>query len=246
MKPYYEDSFCTIYHGDCREILPQLPKVDLVLTDPPYGTQGLGGGYGRRQLHSIDGRLGRTIKNDEDLSIVMEVAPSLYRLLNDDGWCMAFCAARRMVEVAQIFQLSRFQYFGEVIWDKGAPGLGYSIRYSHENALVFKKGDPETPDSALFSIIRETISHQDSHNKHPHEKPVRLWRSAIGLGGETILDPFCGSGSVLVAAKQMGKKAVGIEAEEQWCEAAAKRLQQEYLPLTTPSNTPCATERELW
>ncbi len=57
LKPYYEHAGIVIYHGDCREILPTLPKVGLVLTDPPYGTQGLGGGYGRRQLHSTDIRM---------------------------------------------------------------------------------------------------------------------------------------------------------------------------------------------
>jgi len=226
-KPYYEHAGITIYHGDCREILPGLPKVDLVLTDPPYGTQDLGGGYGRRQLHSTDGRNGRVIQNDRDLSIVEAVAPLLWNRLTEDAWVVVFAGARRMLDVGQIMRGVGFEYFGCCVWDKGAPGLGYTIRYSHEDAMVFKKGSPAKPEQPVISTIRAHVEPTD----HPHEKPLHLLKMLLRLSktGQVLLDPFCGIGSTLASAKESGISAIGIEIEEKYCEMAAKRLAQEVL-----------------
>lgn len=225
IKPYYADESCIIILGDCREVLPTLPKVDLVLTDPPYGTNDLAGGYGRRQLHSPDGKLGRMIANDKDLSHVEGAAPLLFYALKEDSWLITFCAARRMFEHGGIFTQAGFNFYGELIWDKGAPGLGYTIRYNHETALVFRKGEAEKEDSALISIIRETAE----HDAHPHEKPVGVLKAMLKLSGGSVLDPFMGSGTTLRAAKDLGRKAIGIEIEEKYCEIAAKRLAQKVL-----------------
>jgi adenine-specific DNA-methyltransferase len=238
IKPYYEHAGITIYHGDCKEILPTLPKVDLVLTDPPYGTQNLGGGYGRRQLHSIDGRLGRTIVEDVDLGALLGCACPLYRILSENSWLVTFCAPRRMLETAQIFQLGGFEYFGHAIWDKGTPGLGYTIRYSHEDLLIFRKGNPCSPEEAVMSIVRVGVSRVDTSLRHPHEKPVEIWKQMSRLCGGTILDPFMGSGTTLVAAKQSGRRAVGIEICEEYCSVAVKRLSQEVLAFDPPKPSP--------
>jgi DNA modification methylase len=233
MKPYYEDAAAgiTIYHADCREVLPSLPKVDLVLTDPPYGTQDLGGGYGRRQLHSTDGRNGRVIANDQDLSVIEGSAPLLYTLTNGSAWLMAFCGARRMIETATIFSSAGFEFFGHMIWDKGQPGLGYTIRYSHEDVLVFKKGDPARPEPALISVMSSTGSRAGLD--HPHEKPVGVMARLVNVCSvdALILDPFMGSGTTLVAAKRLGRRCIGIEIEEKYCAIAAERLERERLTL---------------
>lgn len=229
MTPYYSEAGITIFHGDCREVLPTLPKVDLVLTDPPYGTQHLGGGYGRRQLHSTDGRLGRTIIDDEDLGALMGTAALLYRALAEQAVLVSFCAPRRMIETAQIFQLAGFTYFGHAIWDKGAPGLGYTVRYCHEDILLFKKGTPATPERAIMSIIRGSVQRANTARRHPHEKPQAVWNHMARIHPGTILDPFMGSGSVLVAAKSLGRTAIGIEIEELYCEYASERLRQDVL-----------------
>ena len=229
LTPYYEASGVTIYCGDARDVLRSLPPVGMVLTDPPYGTEDLGGGYGRRQLHSKDGRHGRVIQGDRDLGIVMEVAPALRRILPDGSWLAAFCAARRMPEVSELFKLAGFGYVGQVLWDKGAPGLGYTIRYAHEDALVFCVGEQKTPENALISVLRHPVCHVDTASRHPHEKPVPVLRSILTFddSGGIVLDPFMGSGSTLVAAKRLGRPAIGIEIDEHWCEQAAKRLEQE-------------------
>lgn len=129
VKPYYQDRYCSIYHGDCREIIPQLAgQYDCILSDPPYGTQELGGGYGRS---------GKTIANDVDLSVTREGIQLAMRYL-DNGYIGIFCSPRKIFEAVEIVGTDKF--LGEVIWDKGAPGLGYSIRYSHETLLMFTKG----------------------------------------------------------------------------------------------------------
>ena len=225
-KPYYEENGIVIYHSDCRLILPYLPKVDLVLTDPPFGTQDLGGGYGRRQLHSVNGRDGRTIANDSDLSVLAEAWP-LMRPLLVDRFAFIFYAARRMPEFCDIV---RADWFGELVWDKCAPGLGYTVRYQHESIAVLKVGAPEKPSGgALISLQRfRRCDVQD----HPHEKPSELLKQCIEWSqAKTILDPFMGSGTTLRAAKDLGRKCIGIELEEKYCEIAAKRLCQEVLPL---------------
>lgn len=222
VKPYYEEDGITIYHGDCREILPQLPKVDLVLTDPPYGTQLMCGGYGRAQNW---GSIRRRIIGDSDLSSIEGAAPLLFYALCEDSWLITFCSSRRMLEHGAIFTQAGFSFYGEIIWDKGAPGLGYTIRYSHESALVFRKGEPEKEEAAILSIIREPAE----HDAHPHEKPVKVCKAILLLSSGIVLDPFMGSGTTLRAAKDLGRRAIGIEIEEKYCEIAANRLAQKVL-----------------
>jgi site-specific DNA-methyltransferase (adenine-specific) len=203
----------------------------LVLTDPPYGTQDLGGGYGRRQLHSTDGRNGRVIAGDRDLSCIEDAAPLLFGVLRDGAWLMSFCAARRMIETAALYAGAGFEFAGHVVWDKGQPGLGYTVRYSHEDVLLFKKGEPPRPEPALISVVRCTGSRADL--EHPHEKPLPVLCTLLRADAtaNTILDPFAGSGSTLVAAKRLGCGAVGIEIEERFCEVAARRLEAETMAL---------------
>jgi DNA modification methylase len=232
MTPYYDDGKgIVIYCGDCREMLPHLEPADLVLTDPPYGTEGLGNGYGRRQLHSENGRDGRKIIGDKDLGALSEAA-TLLRIVSGGVLC-SFCAPRRMNEVDGIFRSTGLSFVGELIWDKCCPGLGYTVRYSHESALLFSNGQIETPECAALSVVRYPVSHIDTASRHPHEKPVSFWCNAARLKTGNILDPFMGSGTTLVAAKNLGRRAVGIELEEKYCEIAVKRLSQEVLPIAT-------------
>jgi len=223
--PYYQDEACTIYHASALDILPFIGEVSAVLTDPPYGTQTLAGGYGRRQNWDVGDGLGRVIQNDNDLSAVQSVWPWLCKLV-PNGWMLVFYGPRKTPE----FMASTTGWFGEVIWDKGSPGLGYHIRYAHEGIAVFKYCEAGRPPRALLSVIRMPAV----HNVHPHEKPIELLTPLIEwatpeLG--TILDPFMGSGTTLRAAKDLGRKAIGIEIEEKYCEIAVRRLAQEVLPL---------------
>jgi DNA modification methylase len=229
MRPYYQDEAVTIYHGDSREILPTITPADLVLTDPPYGTESLGGGYGRRQNHDPKGRTGRTIAGDKDLETMRTAFACLS--LTPEAYVCTFVAAQRMFEAADICLDLGWNYAGECIWDKGAPGLGYTLRYAHESCLVFRLGERVKPIQAALSVVRHSVSHVDTQNRHPHEKPVAFWTNILRLRDGLILDPFMGSGTTLRAAKDMGRKAIGIELEEKYCEIAARRMGQEVLSL---------------
>lgn len=224
-KPYYQDDAVTLYHGDCRQIVPLLGRFDLLLTDPPYGTQNLGGGYGRRQLHDKGDGLAQVIANDEDLGMLRALFPlALPRVV--DGWAMVFYAARKTPEIVEITRDAK--WFGEVIWDKLAPGLGYHIRYVHENIAVFRVGEPARPKRPLMSMLRGPAP--SLH--HPHEKPLSILTAMIAWGcleGGSVLDPFAGSGSTLRAAKDLGRKSVGVEVDERHCETIAKRMGQEVM-----------------
>jgi site-specific DNA-methyltransferase (adenine-specific) len=235
MKPYYEDSFCTIYHGDCREILPTLPKVDLVLTDPPYGislntdnSRFSGGTKGNmaKRGNGIGTANGKPIVNDEkpfDPSFLVPVGENCIVW----GW--------------NNFP-DKLPRGGCLVWLKRNDDAFGSFLSDAETAFlsgrhgVYCKRD----------LSNNGITHERSH---PTQKPVSLmvWCLSFFPKSETILDPFMGSGTTLVAAKQLGRKAIGIEIEEKYCEIAATRLRNEPNPLFVDSTpTPCATERELW
>jgi DNA modification methylase len=221
MKQFYQDSFATIFHGDCREILPQLPKVDLVLTDPPYG---IGEGNAKR----IASRLTKGIKGRDYGNATWDQKPidrELLRLtLGAAYWLIVFGG----------------NYYTEdlksgpcwLVWDK-------------DNTGDF--ADCELAWTNLKKAVRKIkwrwngMLQQDMANKeerfHPTQKPVPVMAWAIQQAPDdcdTILDPFMGSGTTLVAAKQLGRKSIGIELEEKYCEIAARRLSQEYLPLEMP------------
>ena len=205
---YYEEPGIVIYHSDCRDILPHLPKVDLVLTDPPYGI----GKDGQRPSDGAHG--GR----------------KAYPFLGWDG------------ERPSEFMMSLLLRAGEqhIIW-----GGNYFADYlpAQMKWLVWDKGqrinqsDGELAWTSLGGALRITTFNRVEllmdGAEHPTQKPLRLmkWCVEQALDAQTILDPFMGSGTTLRAAKDLGRKAIGIEIEEKYCEIAVRRLQQEVLPL---------------
>lgn len=223
MKPYYQQDGIIIYHGDCREILPGL-KADLILTDPPYGTQNLSGGYGRRQNWDKGDGLGRTIQGDESLEVFKQAWPVMAACV-ENGWAQVFFSARKTPEFIAA-AAGAGEWMGEIIWDKGSPGLGYHVRYAHENIALFKIGEPARPPNPLLSILRAGRIAR----LHPHEKPIEVMTALAAWGcreGGIIIDPFMGGGTSLAAAKLLKRMAIGIEIEECYCEIAALRLSQQ-------------------
>lgn len=212
-KAYYQDDWCTIYHGDCRDILPHLEKVDLVLTDPPYGID-----YSSDYIcDTTTARwMGQAIANDG----TTDLRDWLIGQLSCDWVCFGSHRAPPPDE-----------YRGLLIWDKGpASGMGdLSFPWKASFEFIFVKGSG-------FAGFRDEGVIKGSHivtrasmgRSHPNEKPISLIRRLIEKHpGETILDPFMGSGTTLVAAKNLNRKSIGIEIEEKYCEIAAKRLSQE-------------------
>ena len=213
MKPYYQDDSCTIYHGDCREILPTLPKVDLVLTDPPYGI-----GYVMKP--QVVGKGNRRIMRGGK--------PPVFG--DDKPFDPAFILGHRYTITfgANYYAGKLPPSNGWIVWDKTGGGRGPDNSFSDcEMAWTSVLRSPSIFRHLWKGLVRD--SEAGEKVLHPTQKPLELMRWCILLvdAAKTILDPFMGSGTTLRAAKDLGRKAIGIEIEEKYCEIAAKRLAQE-------------------
>ena len=210
MKPYYEDESVVIYNADCRDVLPQLNKVDLVLTDPPYG---IAYASGRVAETTTAQWMKSEIVGDSDASMRDEVlsmldAPSLVF----GSWKVAPPAKTKTT----------------LVWDKGDAGSGdLSIPWKPSWEMIYVIGDGFSGHRGSGVLKYVMVTRASMGRVHPNEKPVPLLRELLVKSPEgTVLDPFMGSGTTLRAAKDLGRKAIGIEIEERYCEIAAKRMSQ--------------------
>jgi DNA modification methylase len=211
MKPYYQDSAVTIYHGDCREIVPTLGRFDLLLTDPPYGI-----GANRMTLGNGTRKLDR---GDTDWD---NAAPT--------RWVLDMC--REHAAAAILWGGNYFEGLpparGWLVWDKCTGKNDFA-----DAELAWTNLDTVVKKFSL-SWVGANARDRDAAREHPTQKPLALMNWCISLAGDgaqTILDPFAGSGTTGRAAKDLGRKAVLIEREERYCEIAAKRMRQEVLEL---------------
>jgi len=228
VKPYYQDDAVTIYHGDCREILPAIrAKTDLVLTDPPFFMPATH--YQSRVKWQ---------RSWSDTSILAAFWASILDLtvplLRQTGHFLTFCNGDSYpVFYPEMYR--RFDFLKSLVWDKGHVGLGRVWRNQHELVIAARWQDVWfVDDSILRSDVLRFDATPSSDRLHPVEKPEALLRWLIEPTTQpldVVLDPFAGSGSTLYAAKQAGRKAIGIEGEERYCEVAAKRCAQEVLEL---------------
>lgn len=223
MTPYYDKNGVTLYHGDCADLEV---AYDLLVTDPPYGD-----GY----------TIGRTdnwkaIKGDDDLP---GVEARLLRALK------GLRRGRHVYIFGDKFDFSKLPLcsLAELIWDKGNFGLGdLSLPWGPQHEKItfavyeISKANREKGFGVLTarlrkgSVLRSLRPHSGRVAHHPTEKPTDILRQMIessSVMGETVYDPFAGSGSTLIAAALEGRKAVGCEIEEKYCEAAVRRFQTE-------------------
>jgi site-specific DNA-methyltransferase (adenine-specific) len=235
MTPYYQDSHCVIWNADCREVLPTLGGVDLVLTDPPYDFEAHT--CQRRTRAVIEGR-----KADDSIPFAQISTEDYIALLSIQcNWLVAFCQAEM---VATYRDLLGDSYRRAMVWIKpdsapqftgDRPAMGYE-----SIVCAWRAAGKSKWNSGGKRGVYTYLQGHSRTSGHPTEKPLGLITELAGdfsLGG-LVLDPFMGSGTTLIAAKQLGLKVIGIEKEERWCAAAAKRLSQEYLPLTQPTAHP--------
>jgi len=226
MTPYYDEDGITIYHGDCREVLPTLASVRLVVTDPPYvfgiastAQEGKAGGWGDMMNSSIW------------YESWMSEAKRL--TVNEQGAAWVFNSWRSFPVLARAAYSVSWPIESLMVWDKEwiGPGGPRGLRPSYELAALFVHGGFAIKNRGLPDIWRSKWS-SVKPNGHPAEKPLDLVAKIIReSGGGSVLDPFLGSGTTLCAAKMQGCRAIGIEIEERYCEIAAKRLSQRVLPL---------------
>lgn len=216
MKPYYEHGGITIYHGDARDVLGGV-SADVLVTDPPYGVD-----MGSQQHPS--GKVAYASFSDTEDNVAASVIPVVV-------------AALGVVKRGVVTPGSRCAFLYPRPYEIGAiyfpAGFGFSRwGFQCSQPVLFYGKDPKPitrkePNS--YACVEAAVK-----NGHPCPKPLGLMKWLVArasLPGETVLDPFMGSGTTLVAAKDMGHRAIGIELEERYCEIAAKRLAQEVLPL---------------
>lgn len=223
LKPYYDHGGITIYHGDCREILPTLGTFDLLLTDPPYGIQGGKGGTPKKRARGqYEGAYTAEMDTPEHLKSV--IVPAFIEAMKHSKASILtpgnknFCLYPQPDSFGVLYQpqtgsVSRWG------WCDAQPIFYYGI-----SPLQGRKMEP-----CSFKLVKN----DDCNYDHPCPKPYDVWAQlmvkGLGSAGNTVLDPFMGSGTTLRAAKDLGRRAIGIEIEEKYCEIAAKRMSQEVL-----------------
>ena len=217
-QPYYADDKVTLYLGDCREITEWL-EADVLVTDPPYGMAFVSSWTTRK----------RPIANDRD-EAVRDAALEMW----GDRPGVAF-GTWRVARPARTTAV--------LVWDKSdgvGPGMGdisAPFGTSHEEVYLLGTWKRPTRVRRQGSVIRSAVAMGNPNGLvattgHPTPKPVALMERLIGACPDGVIaDPFAGSGSTLVAARNLGRKAIGVELEERYCEIAARRFAQDCLDL---------------
>jgi site-specific DNA-methyltransferase (adenine-specific) len=249
VTPYYSDDAVTLWHGDCRELLPEMGGVSVMVTDPPYGDT------------SLDwdtwptGWLTAIHPDVNSLWCFGSMRMFFTKLAEFDGWTYAQEIVWRK-HAGSGFQADRFKRVHEfaVQWYRGQWTDVYKVPQreattTRTQGVVNKSADRAAQMGGIGAsawvddgtrLIQSVISIRSMHRMaiHPTEKPIGiidpLLNYSVPLGG-TVLDPFAGSGSTLAAAKASGRKAIGIEINERYCELAATRLSQGVLDFGSAS-----------
>jgi site-specific DNA-methyltransferase (adenine-specific) len=232
--PYYQDDACTIYHGDCLEILPQIRQVDHVITDPPYSERTHKGHDASTAGHKGFGNDGADRKPLNYCALSPSDVAHVSALLTAicDGW-IVWMADHTLAPSIQ----SSLETKGRYVF---AP-----LPFYAPGSCVRLSGDGPSSWTVWIIVARTAklsrwgtlpggyVAEEGWRDRiHMGGKPLRLMTSLVNdysREGETIIDPFMGSGTTLRAAKDLGRKAIGIELEEKYCEIAANRLRQEVL-----------------
>jgi DNA modification methylase len=240
LRPFYEDAAIQLFHGDCREALPHLSAVDHVITDPPFEMEAHSKGRRvKRHGEPLDkwAWVDRSGTPRYEALAFPPMTEDLRRFVSSEvgrltkRWALVFCQA----EAAHIWhgQLVTSGLSGRrwCVWTKpdaqpqfsgDRPGVGYETIVA-----CHRPGRSTWNGGGRVGVFTHVKNDGRGPAPHPTTKPESLMAELIALftdEGETILDPFAGSGTTLVAAKKLGRKAIGIEMNEQYCEVAARRL----------------------
>ncbi len=237
--PYYNLDGITIYHSDTLDVLRNMIfDVAAVIMDPPYAS-----GSRKEAGRSSSGAMVRSqrwaerpIENDQMTTpgfvwMMRETLAAAKPMIRDGGHLLSFIDWRQWPNLVGAVESVNLRVNGMIVWDKQSFGMGHGFRNQHELILHASKGvgimaDLGTPNVLSFR--------RDSNTNHPSLKPVELCKrlvAAVTSPGDLVLDPFMGSGPVARACLDLGRRYVGIEIVEEYCQAAVDRLGQLALAL---------------
>ena len=235
MGPYYQDDLVTLYHGDCLDVLAELTgPFDAVVTDPPYAS-----GSRTEASKSSSGAMLRAGRfHDRPLDLDQMTTTGFVWLLRavgqwaraelvDGGSFLSFIDWRQWPNLVGALETSNLRVQGMVVWDKGHFGMGNGFRSQHELVCHASKGVPTVYNKGTGNVLRAP---RQEPVDHPSPKPVGVMERLIAVvapEGGIVVDPFAGSGTTLVAAKTLGRRAIGVESDPRYVEVAARRLAQD-------------------
>lgn len=203
----------TIIQGDCVRVMANMSaqSVDLVVTDPPY-------------LCRFMDRSGRRILNDDSDKWLAPAYAQMYRVLKPNTYCVTFYGWHRVDSFMHAWRAAGFRILEHLVFIKSYDSSRLYVGRRHEQAYLLAKGLPHVPDVDVTDVM----PWQYTGNKlHPTQKPVSILRpliEAFSKPGQCVLDPFCGSGSTLIAAREANRRSIGIELDEQFARTAELRL----------------------
>jgi site-specific DNA-methyltransferase (adenine-specific) len=235
VTPYYADDAVTLYLGDCVEVMAAFEggSVDSVLTDPPYSSGGR-----RENARSLRKSMTRAVEDDDWIRGDAMSTPGFIHLLRlcglqwrriliPGGHALSFIDWRMAAPLAAALETADLRQHPTLVWDKQRFGMGAVFRNQHEFIVHMTAGNPTAPQRRDVPNVLGFPPVRDGD--HPTEKPEPLLRTLLSVvcpSRGVVLDPFAGSGATLTAAKSLGLRAVGIEADERYCEVIAKRFDQ--------------------
>lgn len=218
---YYEDETIRIYLGDGTTDHALFQKADVMITDPPYVISADAGANTERSqlrgLRTLDKVSSAKINNGFNLNILQRIENKII-----------FCARDQLFD---LIADAKQKNWALLTWHKSNPTpLINNVYLPCTEYIVhsWDKGNLFGEYADKFKSKTTTNNRKNSYN-HPTVKPLEVMRWLVAVGsdvGQTVIDPFCGSGSTLVACKEMGRKSIGIEIEEKYCEIAANRCRQ--------------------
>jgi len=223
LKPYFETENGKLYHGDCLEIMPQLEPVDLVVADPPYNFTTASAGQGKLNPWA-------DVVNSA-LWFSAWIRLALDRTETRSGALWQCCNWRTVPTITKaVFDVGS-QIESMLIWDKCwiGPGGCRGLRPSYEMVALMCHKKFQIKNRGIYDIQKFKWSSQKPTG-HPAEKPLALMKWLIEISScenAVVLDPFCGSGTTLVAAHSLGRRWIGVEMQEEYCEIASKRIEAE-------------------
>ncbi len=233
IKPYYEDDLVTLYKGDCIDILPQLDKVDLILTDPPYEITNTHAG-GRTPLSISIQKMNNEIEENKlTRGFDKKILDELERLQDKNKvnvyiWCnkaqIPYYLKRYVIQKGYSFDIIKW------IKDNAVPLFNNKYLSDTEYCLYFRKGGYCNPNSYndAKTLFTQPINIMDKNKYgHPTIKPLNMIQTLVSNSsekGQVVLDPFAGSGTTGLACKKLNRKCILIEKEEKYCDIIVERL----------------------